>query len=245
MNIFSEIFEGLPRQGPGDAVSTARALALLTDLPNEPRLLDIGCGSGMQTRVLAERTLGYIVAVDINGTSLAELRRSSNKIGLPSVIAPVRASMSALPVLNESFDAVWSEGAAYIMGFDGALREWRHPLKGNGYVAISELTWLRPVPPKEVIHFWKANYPAMRSTGENLQAIRTSGYRETGHFVLPTSSWWNTYYGPLEERIVALRRKYQHEPQACEQLASVALEIDLFRKHSDCYGYVFYTMRAN
>jgi len=47
--VFYELFTGLPRQGPGDASSTARALALMTQRPIVPRILDIGCGSGTQT----------------------------------------------------------------------------------------------------------------------------------------------------------------------------------------------------
>ena len=51
--IFYEIFEGLPRQGPGDNASTQQALAMLADLPARPTILDIGCGAGMQTLELA------------------------------------------------------------------------------------------------------------------------------------------------------------------------------------------------
>jgi len=42
--IFFEIYEDLPRQGPGNKTSTHKAFALLADLVAEPRILDIGCG---------------------------------------------------------------------------------------------------------------------------------------------------------------------------------------------------------
>jgi len=41
-----EVFEGVPRGGPGDPESTRRALVMMTDLPAHPRVLDLGCGPG-------------------------------------------------------------------------------------------------------------------------------------------------------------------------------------------------------
>ena len=44
-----EVFEALPRQGPGDRACAERALALCDELPATPRILDLGCGVGAQT----------------------------------------------------------------------------------------------------------------------------------------------------------------------------------------------------
>jgi hypothetical protein len=46
------MFEGFPRQGPGSAC-TARASHFIADIPPACRILDIRCGSGMQTLTLA------------------------------------------------------------------------------------------------------------------------------------------------------------------------------------------------
>ena len=51
---FFALHRGLPREAPGSRESTARALALARPLPAAPRVLDIGCGPGMQTIDLAE-----------------------------------------------------------------------------------------------------------------------------------------------------------------------------------------------
>ena len=40
-----EVYEALPRQGPGDRASAARALALCGSLPPKPSILDLGCGA--------------------------------------------------------------------------------------------------------------------------------------------------------------------------------------------------------
>ena len=40
--LFFELFEGLPRQGPGETFSTLRALALVPDVTSSTRILDLG-----------------------------------------------------------------------------------------------------------------------------------------------------------------------------------------------------------
>lgn len=46
-SIFFELYESLPRQGPGNRDCAARALALCRDLPLAPGVLDLGCGVGV------------------------------------------------------------------------------------------------------------------------------------------------------------------------------------------------------
>jgi hypothetical protein len=45
-DVFFEVFEALPRQGPGNRACAARALGLCRDLPPSPTVLDMGCGVG-------------------------------------------------------------------------------------------------------------------------------------------------------------------------------------------------------
>jgi hypothetical protein len=42
--IFFEVYEDLPRQGPGHRACAARALGLWHELPGSPAILDLGCG---------------------------------------------------------------------------------------------------------------------------------------------------------------------------------------------------------
>jgi len=54
MEYFYELFEALPRGGPGDNRSTRRAFNTIPKLPEQPLILDIGCGPGVQTIELAK-----------------------------------------------------------------------------------------------------------------------------------------------------------------------------------------------
>ncbi len=244
MDIFFQVHKDLPREGPGSDGSTRKAFGLLKGLPLNPRILDVGCGPGMQTLELARLSGGQIVAVDTHQPFLDDLACRAQQAGLASHIITVNQSMSALDFPDASFDAIWSEGAIYIMGFETGLRGWKRLLKPGGCLAVSELTWLRPAAPEEITAYWGREYPPMKSLDENLAIIQSAGYRDLGHFVQPPSDWWDAYYLPIEKRVAALRRQYAKDPAAQAQLAEHQREVDMYRKYADWYSYVFYAMQS-
>jgi SAM-dependent methyltransferase len=242
--VFFEIHHGLPREGPGDTASTRRAFAMLTDLPAHPRILDVGCGPGMQTLDLLEVCEGTVTAVDNHQSYLDEVSRRAASAGLADRLRVVNGDMSKLELAAGSFDVIWSEGAIYIMGFEDGLRAWRPLLDRPGQVAVTQVAWLRSDPPGDLQRFWAEEYPAIQDTQANLDAIESAGYRLVGHFPLPVSSWWDHYYTPLEGKLPALRHRYRDQPDLLEVIEMHQREIDLFRTYSDYYGYEFYVMRA-
>jgi len=243
MSIFRELTEGLPRQGPGSPEATLRALGLTRELPDRPRILDVGCGSGAQTIELARATRGEIVAVDIRQRFLDELTEHARDAGVLPQITTVNASMFDMQFPAESFDLIWSEGAIYIAGFAAGLGAWRRFLKPGGWLAVSELSWLVPNPPAETAQFWARNYPGMKSIERNCQVISETGYVDADGFVLPVQDWWDNYYGPGQTRVAALRKKYAGDPDVLAILEDAQREYDLFSVHCEVYGYVFFVMR--
>lgn len=242
--VFYELFTGLPRQGPGDAASTAKAFSLIIGLPASPKILDIGCGSGAQTLDLARLTEGTILAVDNYQPLLDRLHQKAAALGLTGRISVMQADMTDLQLPDHQYDVIWSEGAIFVIGFDKGLREWKRLLKPGGYLAITEAAWFKPNPPTEVFDFWNREYPAIRSIDDNLQAISDAGYALVGHFRLPDSSWWTEYYTPMEARLPAIREKYAGNEDALSVVDAAALEINMHRKYAEYYGYVFFVMRA-
>lgn len=246
MDIFYEIHKDLPREGPGDNISTKRALGYLKDLPANPQILDIGCGPGMQTLELAknlQKNGGKIIALDNHEPFLISLKQKAEKENLSDKIQTNYGSMFSLEFEDESFDAIWAEGSIYIIGFKRGLKEWKNFLKEGGYLVASEISWLKFEVPDEVKEFWSANYP-VKQIYENLNDIKECGYEIIEHFTLPSESWWTDYYTPIENRIAELWDKYSNDKEAMSILYDTQQEINLFRKYSDYYGYVFYIMRA-
>ena len=242
--VFAEVHDDIPRGGPGDMESTRKAFGMLAGLRQRPRILDIGCGPGAQTLDLASITDGVITAVDNHEHFLGRLRVAAARRGLTDRVSIVNADMCQLPLEPQSFDVVWAEGSIYIIGFEAGLRAWRPLLRSGGYLAATEVTWLRSDLPADLEAFWAREYPAMQDLNGNLAAIRSADYVPTGHFTLPPSAWWAPYYGPIESKLPALREKYRDYPEALAVLQAERTEIDLYRRYSDYYGYVFYVMRT-
>jgi ubiquinone/menaquinone biosynthesis C-methylase UbiE len=239
VNVFFEVHRDLLREGSGDNNSTRKAYLMLKGLPEKPRIMDIGCGPGMQTITLARLSKGRIVAVDNHQPFLEQLKKKAAEEGVGDKIAAVNGDMTALNYGDGSFDLVWCEGAIFVIGFEKGVREWRRLLKGKGYLVVSEFCWLKPDPPEEVRKFVES-YSGAKTINENLEIIRKAGYRVISHFVLPEESCWTHYYTPIDAKLPSLKLKYKDDKEALAHLAGEELEIDMFRKYSDYYGYVFH-----
>ena len=185
ISLFHELFSGLPRQGPGAAASTRRALGLVPGVEPRTRVLDIGCGTGAQTLVLAESSPSRIVAVDIHAPFVDALNRKARELGIADRVQARVADMRRLDFADCSFDLLWCEGAIYNVGVEAGLRDWRRLLRPDGHVALTEVCWRKREPPTECAAFWNREYPAMRDTSALLEAIEACGYETLGHFPLP------------------------------------------------------------
>jgi len=107
IELLVELHEGLERLGPGDDESTLRALRLCADLPPQPQVLDVGCGTGAQTLALAQHTAGQVTATDLMPTFLNTLEARLADRGLQDRVTTQVADMSALPFADGTFDVIW------------------------------------------------------------------------------------------------------------------------------------------
>lgn len=241
-DIFWEVHSNLPREAPGSEASTRTALTYITDLPKEPAILDVGCGTGPATLVLARETGGHVAALDNHRPFLAQLKKTAETEGLSERVELVHGTMFDLPFEDNSFDLIWSEGAIYIVGFAAGLSRWWRLLRPKGVVAVTEVSWLKNDPPETISKFWKKAYPGIATVAENLAAARSCGYDVIAHFTLPESDWWE-YYRPMQERIEELRKKHRGNDRALDVLDDEYHEIRMYREYSEWYGYVFYVLR--
>ncbi len=115
--------------------------------------------------LLATALNSPIEAVDLFPAFLDRLRQRAKAAGLERLILPRQEDFASLPTPEAGYDLVWSEGAAYNLGFERALRDWRRLLAVDGFLALSEAAWLKP-PPPAVAAFWKRSYPGMLSRQE-------------------------------------------------------------------------------
>ena len=242
--LFFELFDGLPRQGPGDTTSTLRALEFVPGVGSETRVLDLGCGTGAQTLVLARSSPAHILAIDSHPPFIDLLNREIHRSGLADRVEARVADMCRLDLEDASFDLIWSEGAIYNVGVESGLRDWRRLLRPGGYVAFTEACWRKPDPPAACVAFWEREYPAIRDTAALLEAIDGCGFETMGHFPLPASAWWEDYYRPLQANVTAFRQRHKGETDAQELADSAQTEIDIWHAYAEFYGYEFFVVRA-
>ena len=237
-----ELHRGLMRQGPGDPSFSKHILSLLPELPENPRIVDLGCGAGAGALILAEWFGTTITAVDFARAFLDELEGHARAQGLDHLIETVEADIGHLNWPPARVDLLWSEGAAYNLTFEGALKTWRPFMAPSGIAVISEITWFTTDIPVPVLEFWQEAYPQIESESENAALAQAAGFDVLGVHRLPTQAWWIHYYDPLKERMDALRPSAAPVMQAV--IDETEAEIAFFEKYGDCYGYAFYLLRA-
>ena len=211
----------LDRLREGLLKHTRSAFRLLPKL-KRPRILDIGCGSGVPTLELAKLSGGEVTGIDIDQSRLDRLARRIARAGLSKRVKIKNCSMFAMDFPDESFDIIWAEGSLAVIGFERGLIEWRRLLKPKGFLVVHAET---------------------SKTIDKLMLIPSLGYRLLNQLSLPEDAHWTDYYEPLESRIQELRAKYKNDPETLEELGKHQKEIDLVKRNPKEFSSAFYILR--
>jgi SAM-dependent methyltransferase len=234
------LFGGLEKLGPGGNAHTLRVLRLLPQ--REFRVIvDAGCGTGRQTLALAGELRTLVHAVDSHEPFLNDLVRRANAANLEHQVQVHCMDMKDIPRVFHGIDLLWSEGAAYNIGFANALATWAPALVAGGFAVVSELSWLKERPPDAAREFFRGAYPDMRSVADNLAITESAGYRLLTTHTLPRDTWVEGYYDVLEPRAKAL---LDHRSPSVRHFAAETIrEIEVFQGSQGSYGYVFYVLQ--
>lgn len=244
MNTYNPIdllFGGMEKLGPGDNVHTLNVLGLLSK--QQFRLIvDAGCGTGRQTMVLAKKLGTLVHALDLHQPFLDDLTRRAKAAGIGHLIQTYCMDMKDIPHVFQHIDLLWSEGAAYNIGFSNALNIWAPAIDPGGFAVVSEMSWLREQAPDAAREFFLSGYPDMHSVQQNLTIAEQAGYKVLATHTLPRETWVKGYYDILEERARIL---VSHRDPAVKDLAVETIkEIEVFECSEDSYGYVFYALQC-
>jgi hypothetical protein len=149
--------------------------------------------------------------------------------------------MKDIPSIFQHIDLLWSEGAAYNIGFSNALLTWASAINPDGFAVVSELSWLRNQVPNAVRGFFLSGYPDMQSVHHNIAVAENAGYKILNTYTLPKEAWVEGYYDILEPRAKALAN---HPDSSVRDFAvETVKEIEVFKCSEDSYGYVFYVLQ--
>ena len=188
---------------------TRKAFRMLPRM-DKPRILDIGCGSGIPTLELARLSHGEVVGIDIDQPALDRFATGIKEAGLSHRVQAVNCSLFDMDFADASFDIIWSEGSIYTIGFPRGLREWKRFLKPGGYMVIHD---------------------EAGDIDQKIKQISDCGYELLGSFVLNEHIWWAEYFAPLEKLIAENRASYTADAKIGKQLRQAQGELDMFRKN--------------
>jgi ubiquinone/menaquinone biosynthesis C-methylase UbiE len=240
VNLICEYFSQLERQGPGSPEMTFKALSFTDHLTAESQILDLGCGTGGQTMILAQHTQGNITALDLFPKFIDLFNANAAKPNLQNRVKGMVGSMDNLPFDNEAFDLIWSEGAIYNIGFERGLNEWRKYLKTGGSIAVTEASWFTARRPKEIEDFWTNAYPEIDTIPNKTAQMQQAGYVPTATFILPENCWTDHYYTPQIAAQESYLTKYAGNQTVEGFIANQRREAQLYAEYKQYYGYVFY-----
>lgn len=200
---------------------TQRAFRMLPRM-EKPRILDVGCGSGVPTLELERLSGGEITGIDTDQVQLDRLEKKIQKSGLSGRIKVICRSMLE-PDLNEGgFDIVWAEGSIAVMGFERGIREWKRLLRAGGYLIIHD---------------------DLSGLEEKMKRIPGAGYELIGHFIIGEEVWWRDYYAPLGNKLDEMRAKNGHDENSDALLNNDRREVDGFLTNAKRYRSVFFVLR--
>lgn len=150
--------------------------------------------------------------------------------------------MDAIGYVPNTFDLIWSEGAAYIIGLERALAEWKQYLKPGGKLVLTEICWLvdkpSPVPKK----FWGESYPAMSTAHQARRIMLENGYKIIDEYLLPSSDWFDEYYNPLK---IKHKQLSVNANETMKQAITLSRqEVELYERYGSEYGYVGFVLQA-
>jgi len=234
------LFGGMEKLGPGSNVDTLHVLHLLPKRAFRV-VIDAGCGTGRQTIALAQELGTVIQAVDTHRPFLNDLARRAKEARVEQLVQTHCLDMNEIPQVFSNIDLLWSEGAAYNIGFSNALSIWAPAVALGGFVVVSELCWIKEKAPDKVRDFFQTGYPDMRSARENIVIAERAGYRVLATHMLPPDAWIDGYYDVLQPRALRL---LEHPDAAVRDFAAETIrEIEIFGTAEQSYGYVFYVLQ--
>jgi ubiquinone/menaquinone biosynthesis C-methylase UbiE len=215
------VLEEIEQVRAGFLKYTRKAFLKLPQLEN-PRILDIGCGSGVPTIELAKLSGGEVTGIDIDQSCIDEFNRKVKEENLGNRVKALNLSLSEMKFPDETFDVIWSEGVVGNIGFVTSLKDWRRLLKQDGYL---------------VIHY------QVSRVADVLSRIPQLGYSLVDTLLLPVDAWWAEFYEPIEEKMDTLLHKYRNNTDALKLLNQCKTEMNMVKKNPSNFSCAFYIMK--
>ncbi|MHC4192432.1 MAG: methyltransferase domain-containing protein [Planctomycetota bacterium] len=120
-----------------------RSYALMQIQPGR-KVLDVGCGPGIDTISLAAlvSSTGQVVGVDYDPAMIAEAEQRAEKAGVSAWVKYEQADVASLPFEPDYFDSSRSERLfQHLLNPEQALSEMTRVTKSGGWIVVLDTDW--------------------------------------------------------------------------------------------------------
>ncbi len=200
------------------------AFELLPEM-EKPKILDLGCGSGLLTIEFAKLSNGDIIAIDIDQVLLDRLNKKIKARNLTSRILTKRMDLLKNDFPENYFDIVWEAGVVQIIGFKKSFEACHRILKVGGYLVLGQ---------------------AIKTMDKNRDLITKYGFNLIKQLNWPEGCWWTEYYEPLDNKIKEIRKE-KKDPHLFKNIEAIEAEIRWVKANpneSDCAYYILQKIKT-
>ena len=190
-----------------------KAISIIPIIEN-PRILDVGCGSGVPTIMIAEKFNGKITAVDTDAKSIDILREKVKGLNFSNRVTLSNSSFLDIKIENNQYDLILAEGLLNVVGFQKGFLKIIKLLKSKGFIIIHD---------------------EFQNQSEKIKFIENNGCKILDSFVLDEQIWWNDYYKCLEKVISSILNE-----ELLKLFKSDLQEIIMFKKNPFRYKSTYY-----
>ena len=234
-------------------------------LPLGSQGLDVGCGIGLQSFLLADEVgpSGHVVGLDLSPEFILYGKKSVEKAGLSERISFREGDLNNLPFEKDTFDWIWS---ADCVGYPvtekpvSLIKELSRVVKPGGRLAILAYSAQQLLPGYPLLEArlnatCSAYIPYLKGKKSQQNFLRALGwFREAGLEGLSVFTFVKEVYAPLSEDIKsALSSLFfmlwgERQPEVAEADWSEFLRLcrpdsqDCLLNQNDYYGFFTYSM---
>ena len=143
----SDLLASLPNVSV-EAFTGVSNVSLFADIPIGAKVLDLGCGAGLDSLVACRRVgpTGKVLGVDFSESMLARARQAARECGIGNVEFH-QADAEDLPIADGSIDVALVNGIFNLNpGREAIFGELARVLGQNGVVYAAELILRKPLP---------------------------------------------------------------------------------------------------